>query len=156
MQPRGFTLIEIVVVLVVLGILSLRITLSPDGPQVLSLKAEAQSIVSQLRRAQFHAISGNKRTKVSFAPQTYSLEDITYNTAILDMRTGLSTIAIPSDFQMTFSGLPNNYVVFDSQGTPYINETNSRLAQSAIITITYKNQNFQVEIQPSTGQITLL
>lgn len=155
MFAKGFTIVELVVVLIIISFMIFSITLSPQ-PNTLSLKAEAQLLTSQLRRLQYQAISGNKRTKITFSSQSYSLRDITYNQDILDLRTGQNIISLPSGQTLSTSGLPNSYIVFDSQGIPYVDEISTPLTQAAIITISESGNQFQVEIRPRTGKVKVL
>lgn len=155
MRHSGFTLIEFTIVLILLGILSLTINLSPNQSGA-SLRAEAEMLISELRRIQFLAISGNKKTKVSFTSTSYSSFDITNNSAILNTRTGQTSVSLPSTFNLSSSSLPNNMLAFDSQGAPFTNDYSNKLTQTAIITLMNGSNVFQIEITPFTGKIKLL
>ena len=148
---KGFTLLELLVVLVVLSILTVSIRLSPQQ-NASSVKAEAELLLHQLRKIQQLAISGNKRTKIILSGMSYTLSDITYSKPILDSRTGQSTVSLPGGFSLSHSGLQNSIVVFDSQGTPYHQDFSNPLTSSAIISISDGNNIFQIEIKPHTDR----
>lgn len=70
----GFTLIEILVVIVILGLVAALVAM--HGPQrnaTLDLRAAAQEVAQTLRLARARAIAGNRVVGVAFDPATHMM-----------------------------------------------------------------------------------
>jgi general secretion pathway protein H len=74
-DDRGFTLLEMIVVLVVLGLaLGLVITHGPARSQRLELDAAARQVIGALRLARSRAIAQERIVRVSFVAGGYRLD----------------------------------------------------------------------------------
>jgi MSHA pilin protein MshC len=123
MTSKGFTLIELVLILVLVAIISVFAT-SRMG-DVASMKAGAftDKLRADIRYAQNIAMTGNTRVRVTFSATSY---DVTMGAMhAVDPSTGKAypillgtgeyagiSLAMPT-------GFTGNYVEFDALGTPY-------------------------------------
>jgi MSHA pilin protein MshC len=121
MDRKGFTLIELVMVIVLLGILAAFV--APNLGNITSTKAGAFSdkLRADIRYAQNLAMTQNQRVRVTFAANSYSIT-IAGN-PIADPATGRNypvTLGVGDyagiSLANTFGG---SYVEFDSLGVPY-------------------------------------
>jgi MSHA pilin protein MshC len=81
MQPKalvGFTLVELVIVIVVLGIISVYAVVKSVSPAEITLPSQAQTLASDIRHAQTLAYTWGKRMRLSIsAGTTYSVSCVT-------------------------------------------------------------------------------
>ena len=152
---HGFTLIELIVMLIIIGILSF--TLLPRlSTQTFNVSAIAAQLAMDIRSTQSLSMSQGQRYRINFTSTSYQITDLN-GVAIVLPRTG-SSAAIPVS-PATLSGynppLTNNYVVFDSKGAPYIDNTNpgTGLAANAVITLTSSGTTSTLTIAPQTGRV---
>ena len=127
MNTRGFTLIELILVLVLLTIIA--VFAMPRLGDVPSMKsgAFADKLRADIRYAQNLAMTRGQRVRVTFAAASY---DLTIGaTHVIDPSTGnvypvLLGVGDYAGIAITMpTGFSGNYVEFDSLGTPYDNAT---------------------------------
>ena len=154
MAQKGFTLIELVIILVLLGIVAVFV--APRLGNVPSMNAAALSdkLRADIRYAQNLAMTRNQRGRVTFrnAPNGYDVTlggnpvidpagsgnlSVTLNTGNY---VGIS-IAIPTGFS-------GNYVEFDSMGVPY--DSGGALAAAKSVTVA---NGQTVTVTPQTGAV---
>ena len=156
-SDRGFTMIEILVVMALIGILSaMAIPTLQESSRRNAVWTASETIGTMLRQARLKAISRNKSFRVRFdCPATgqFRLLEVTGNASI-DNATGRC-----STYQTYDSGvyaMPANV----TYGTPPILTVNSRGVFSvssgsipATITVTYGNYSSRTLTLSATGQI---
>jgi len=155
LSQRGFTLIELVMVMVIVGILAVVVVprLTTQG---FNLSAIAAKLATDIRYTQSLAMSQGQRYRINFTAGSYQITDIN-GVAIVYPMTG-STAAI-SVSPATLSGynppLTNNYVAFDSKGVPYVDNSSpaTALAANAVITLTAGSDTSTLIIAPETGRV---
>lgn len=139
---KGFTLIEIISVLVILGILG-AVTASRVMDNSAESIAARDVIKSHIRYAQVMAMKSNKICGINFNTSTYS---IFRNNSTKDR------ISLPShdgtDFPISESlGTANEIIYFDLWGTPYKNKTLTKLRSTGSI------GNLGITITEDTGYV---
>lgn len=118
MMKKGFTLIEYLVVIAVIGILSATVVvgLSNFVPS-LKLNGSAKNLQSHLRQAQEEAITTQKQHAIRFDltsnPNKYQLIKIDAGETVV------RSIDIPENVAVTLSGdISNSQIVFSPDGAP--------------------------------------
>ena len=147
---KGFTLIEVVAVLIILGILAaVAISRGIDTRDV-SLQAEVDTLKAHLRYAQYLALNDISPVKwgIQITGQTYTLvRNSNGDGATFDNH------SLPGESSATHSIAPFTAttinVLFDEWGTPY--NAASKLAANQTINLSPGSQSFI--ITPETGYI---
>jgi prepilin-type N-terminal cleavage/methylation domain-containing protein len=165
----GFTLVEILCVVVILGIASAIIIPQIGSRDDLNSAAAARVLMSDLMYAQNRAIATQKKHFVAFVGQTYTLESRNTDTSALftitqpitkdpyvvtfgQASTPLSnaTLGAPS-----FSGATT--IAFDEMGSPYSynGTTLTPMTTAGTITVTCGAKTLTVSIEPYTGETSV-
>ncbi len=166
---RGFTLVEILVVIVILGIVSAMVIPQIGSRDDLRCAASARVVMSDLIYAQNLAISGQRTIYVRFTSTGYGIYDTpTGTTPILHPinrsaftaifgsggTTGLTGSAISST---SFDGA--TVVAFDELGAPYsynsVANSHTALTAAGAIVIASGSYQLRIEVEPFTGEITV-
>jgi prepilin-type N-terminal cleavage/methylation domain-containing protein len=164
----GFTLIEILCVVVILGIASAIIIPQIGSRDDLNAAAAARVLMSDLMYAQNRAIATQKKHFVMFNGQTYTVQS--RNTDV----SALFTITQPitkDPYVVTFGqattplanaslGTPSpSTLAFDEMGSPYSYNaganTLTALSQPGTISVTCGAKTLTVSIEPYTGEATV-
>lgn len=173
-QRRGFTLIEILTVVVILGIASAIIIPQMGSRSDLVASAAARTVMSDMIYAQNRAIAMQKKQFVQFVGQQYNLQTRDTDTS------ALYTITHPvtkNNYSLTFnttaSGLGNvtltsasfggkSVLGFDELGSPFSfdsaagpNGTVTPLASTGSIVITSGSASLTISVEPFTGEVTV-
>lgn len=126
-KNSGFTIIEVIVVLILLGVLT-AVVASQTMDNTSELIAQTEVIKSHLRYAQNRAIRSTVKWGIVFAGSTYSLCDQDGNQGFFP---GESEVDVALS-GMTASGT----VFFDDCGVPYESASSSPAISDITITIT--------------------
>jgi type II secretion system protein H len=167
---RGFTLVEILMVVVILGIAGAIIVPSLGGRGDIKVAAAARALTADLTYAQNLAIVQQKPFYVRFDGQTYSLWTKTNGTLTRvthpidknDYSVTLGTGGRRALQDVTLSavsiGSGATALAFDELGSPMAADltagTNTALAQRAVFTISCGSYSIQVRVEPFTGEVT--
>ena len=153
-KQNGLTLVEMMVIIGVMAILIFATFRYPD--ERIRLDTEAQRLASDLRYVQFLAMTKNSKFRVTFASDRYSLSDNNNNSYKWPL-TGESSVIIDSDFELSWVGsvLPNNYLIFDEDGIPYVSAT-TKLSSPAVLTLEYGDGGVSqnITVTPETGKVS--
>src|SRR5512145_1225264 len=115
-HQKGFTIIEIVAVLLVIGIISAVVISRASSKTAYSLDAEVQILKSHLRHAQVRALSDDVTWGIAFSGNAYTLQkDGAAATATLPNESG-ATHQLTNGVAIT-SGAGST-VTFNSMGSP--------------------------------------
>ena len=167
MRKTGFTLVEILMVVVILGIAAAVIVPQMGSRDDLKLSAAARVMMADLAYAQSRAIATQRKQYVQFTEEQYALysrssdasplalvsHPIEPGNYIISFMTGvLRDIEVDS---ADFDGMTT--LVFDELGSPMSYNGTSTTALSSPGTIRFKsgNQFLTMQIEPYTGEITL-
>lgn len=146
MLRRGFTLIELVLVIAIMAILTTYITLNWPG-QGVNLRAQADQLAGDIRYAQALAYNRGVRYRINFINSTtYSISD-TSGTVVVYTGNGTTTL---SQATMTYTTSP---LVFTTQGVPYSGATPTILSSNFVITLTSDGGTMTVTVYPETGRV---
>jgi MSHA pilin protein MshC len=156
MNHKGFTLTELVMVIVLIGIIAAFV--APQLGNVSATKAGvfASKLQADVRYAQNLAMTRNQRTRVTFrmVPNGY---DVTLGgNPVADPARGgnLSVTLNTGDYvgvNLSFIGFTGSYVEFDSLGVPY--DGGGTLAAAKSVTVTGGGSSYNVTVQPQTGAV---
>jgi prepilin-type N-terminal cleavage/methylation domain-containing protein len=162
---RGFTLIEVMLVVVILAIAAMMaIPFAVSGAST-QLKSAATIIASDLEYAKSMAISRGQNYSVVFDPgaESYQIEDV--NGVVIDhpVKKGFPyTVSFAADSR--FDRVDISSAVFDAQstvsfdylGSPYSGSgAGASPLNSGIITLSAAGTTMTVNVEPVTGYITI-
>jgi type II secretion system protein H len=179
-RPRGFTLIEILMVVVILGIASAIVAPQLGSRSDIKIRAAARLLVADLMYAQNNAIAQQKWIYVRFdaAGEKYSVMDgaganATDTSRIIKhpvtkaeftTKLGVATDRRLGDVKIktvTFNGVDTNYrpevvIAFDELGVPYVycydlNNTNELL--DGTVELECGKDTIKVLVERYTGEI---
>jgi prepilin-type N-terminal cleavage/methylation domain-containing protein len=160
---KGFTLIELAMIIAILGVLALVVMPKTTAEPRVRLEAACQKIALDLRYAQEMALAQQVRFGVSFD---------TVNEAYFVYRVNIATKArdpqTRNNFDVSFSQLNefkgidisstnfSNRVEFDSKGAPY-DGNGAILSSQGIITLQAQAGAYSrtVRIEPKTGKVSV-
>lgn len=170
---RGFTLVEILVVVVILGIASMVILPQLGDRGDLEAAAAARVLTADLTYAQNLAIVKQRKHYVRFEGQTYSLWTRDNDGTLVRVRhpirredfvvtlgsggaSGLRHVELSS---VSLGGSGYDAVGFDELGSPVAanlaSDTDAPLASRASCTISAGSHQLTVFVEPFTGEITI-
>jgi prepilin-type N-terminal cleavage/methylation domain-containing protein len=167
---RGFTLIEIIVVVIVLGIASAIIVPQISSRDDLDASSAARTVMSDLLYAQNRAIATQQYHYVVFnlATQDYSL----YSGTPTAPTTLLTHPVYLNNYTMTFNSATNNVgdvtlssvsfngqttIAFDPLGVPYSYNSgvNTALSGTGTVQLTCGAYSLTLSVAQDTGDVTV-
>jgi MSHA pilin protein MshC len=155
---KGFTLIEVIAVLVILAILAAVVITRGTATEEADLRAEVDTLKAHLRYAQYLALNDTNITNtpgilvkwgIQISGQTYTLvRNLSGDGTTFD-----SPYILPNESSATHSIAPFTAtavsILFDELGSPY--NASTKLGANATITFTPGSQS--ITITPETGFI---
>ena len=164
MPPRvaresGFTLAELVIVMVVLGILSVAAAINVRGRTQQSVTVRADELRRTLSHLQWLALSGNQRLRLSlksggsgYAAYVCTSAACTTTTALTDPMTGSPVDVSLSSDGVTIAVSPNDDLDFDGLGRPALSGSLLTASSPArTYTLSGGGRSVTVTVQPLTG-----
>jgi MSHA pilin protein MshC len=150
---RGFSLFELVAVLVVVGILAVFAAPRLFTTQSITLPALKAQLVASIRYTQTLAMSRGQRYRINFTATTYQITDMGGTPIVQPSTSGTAPISIaPAALSGYNPPLTGNYVAFDGRGIPYVSAATA-LGSTASITITSGSDSASIAIAPETGRV---
>ncbi|MBI3529785.1 MAG: prepilin-type N-terminal cleavage/methylation domain-containing protein [Betaproteobacteria bacterium] len=156
---RGFTLVELVVVIILVGVLAVIAIPRFRGVASFNTKGFADSVMTSLRYAQKQAIAKRRNVCVAFTSTTASFTFASAAGSASACNTSLTGPAGQSPYSIspdaksvvTFAAVPAG-LTFDALGRPLATATGLPLASVLVITISGDiSRSFSVE--PETGYV---
>lgn len=161
LSARAYTLIELLIVILVLGIAAALIVPSMGGTGSLRVQAAVRTIVADLTEAQSDALAFQKGRAIVFDTEHNSYSIVDVNSSELDVENDLirrTTIhgaefgdarieSVEFDDEAT--------LVFDEMGSPVQEPMGSDPASNGTIVVSGSGQQFTITIEAYTGRITV-
>jgi prepilin-type N-terminal cleavage/methylation domain-containing protein len=159
----GFTLIEVIVIVVIMGVLAVVIIPNTTVQPVLRLEAACQKIQNDLRYIQEMAVAQQVRFGIYFNPSSEAYFGYRINTS-----TKAKDPHTRNDLNIDFTSLSefkgveivstnfNNALEFSGKGEPY-NGLGVLLASEAVVTLQTTSGAYSktIRIQPVTGKVKI-
>ena len=150
---RGFSLIELVTVLVIVGILAVFAAPRLFTVQSITLPAVAAQLLANIRYTQSLAMSQGQRYRINFTATTYQITDMSGAPIVQPVTASTAAISVsPATLSGYNPPLTNNYVAFDTKGVPYTSAT-AALAATATIILTSGSDTSNMTTAPETGRV---
>lgn len=151
-------MLEIIVTIVIVSVLSVTVFYNLQI-QSINLPAQAARIADDIRLTQTLSMTNAQRYRiVRLSATTYQITNAA-GTAIIHPTTGSRVITLGRGITFgTFTNLPSNMIVFDSNGTPYTNTATPGTTLNAIATIPITGDGLTqtIQIMPQTGWVKIL
>jgi MSHA pilin protein MshC len=164
LRSPGFTLVELIVVMVVLGILA-AVFIPRSGNDAIILSTQAEQFAADIRYVQSLAMtqgwSGvspvvSRRYRINYTATTYNFTDVS-GVAVTHPSGTPGSIAFTGGVSITpfpAPALPNSVVSFDGLGRPYTDVSAATLlASTATISLVRGGATLSVRIFPETGMV---
>lgn len=169
-RPRGYTLVEVLVVITVLGLAAAMVIPSMGSTGVLRIQAAARQIVADITFAQSDALAYQSRRAIVFLPAENRYVVCEVNGPTVDPAT--DAIYNPSEpgerydvtidtekmggAQLTVANFDgDNVLVFDELGGPVQAPDSETASSGGFVQITGADSVFQVDVEPYTGRVTV-
>lgn len=147
---QGFTLVELIIVIVVLGILAAVGIMNSPSPAELSLPSQAEKLASDIRHAQTLAHTSGNRLRLTIdtdtANDSYAIGCV--DTALISCPQAF-TVQIEKNVQLTGT---SPTIDIDTLGQP---KTSANAATTASYTLTYDGSSKTVSVAALTGFVTV-
>ncbi|MDZ4201704.1 MAG: type II secretion system protein [Gallionella sp.] len=135
-RRRGFTLIEMIMTLVIVGILAAVVAPRFMGPSVFNTEGFTAEVRAALRYAQKAAIAQNRFVCVDFAADSVTLSlgaTAACGTALASLN-GEASYVVTAPSGVTFAGAPTSFN-FNTRGEPSLGQTINITGGSNVIII---------------------
>ena len=147
-HQRGFTLIEVIAVLVIIAVLAAVVISRMTSPSSFGLVSETDILKGHLRYAQYRAMSHTERWGISFSTGSYSLVSPTATTSKLPNEDS-STHTLTSGITITGA---EPAVHFNERGSP-VGDGDALLTAETEIVLSDGSTERRVKITQNTGFI---
>lgn len=161
-RGRGYTLVEMLIVVTVLGIAGMMVVPNIRSTDVLRVQGAIRMIVADLTVAQSDAIALQRSRAIVFHSDEddphYTIVDVP-GTAVDESLNRLDTRRLGGDAfgftSISAVNLPSDMVIFDPLGGPVDGAGSGIPAADGWIELTGSGQRFRIHIQGYTGRVTV-
>jgi MSHA pilin protein MshC len=152
---RGFTMIEIIAVLIIISVIMAVVVARMSTPDQFSARSQAESIKSHIRYAQSQAINSNVIWGIYFIDGSRYALFKDGNTGVTVQISGADSNPVDLSAKgVVVSNLGAGIVSFDSWGTPYTDAAaNTVQTGTRTLTVTAGGAGATIQITPNTGYI---
>lgn len=151
----GFTLVELVAIILLLGILAFSVAPRFLDRGAVEVDAMARQLASDIRYTQALAMTSGQRNRINLATASYQITT-SAGVPVAHPATDSTAAITLVNASLTLSGLPNGYIAFDGKGVPYTDVTGTPLGGSgAVVTLTGTGSMRQIMISPQTGRVVV-
>jgi prepilin-type N-terminal cleavage/methylation domain-containing protein len=163
MPGGGFTLIEVILVVVIIGIAAAVVVPMMSAADSMQIRSAANMVAADLEYAKSMAISRGQPYTVDFSPMTesYRLLDQSGNVISHPVKKGFNyTVSFPNESRLSQVTIVStnlgtyNRVKFDYLGSPYDSSDNA-LSSPGTIILQAGNMTKTVTIEAVTGFISV-
>ncbi len=166
---RGFTLLELLAVVTILGIAAAMLIPSMSETSILRVQAAVRTIVSDITFAQSDAVAFQERRALVFDVEnsTYRLVQIPGSVIDVDLNTMYDPTKAGGRYIVNFNdnvfggaritGVNfdgGNTLIFDALGGPVADAAGDEPSAGGTITVEGSGQTFQITIEAFTGRVT--
>ena len=161
---RAYTLVEILITVVILGIAAAIVIPSMGDSGVLRVQAAVRQVISDISYAQSEAVAHQRSVGVLFDPvnKTYGLIDMPA-TGTVTMANAFQTTVFNGEMgdaafesvAFTNSSGNANLLIFDEQGTPVLSATSNVAPTTGEIVISGSGQRFTISVEGYTGRVSV-
>lgn len=158
---RGYTLVEVLIVVTVLGIAGAVAAPAFSQTGVLRVQAALRSIVADISEAQSEALAMQQSRAIVFDANSTSytvvrvpgstvdpVADALFTTHVGGSRYGEARFA-----SVSFNG--GSTLIFDEMGSPVAAAGSSTPANEGSLEVTGSSQRFRIAVQPYTGRVVV-
>ncbi len=152
-KDAGYSLITVIITVLITSILAYSAFIDVNfSNSAIEIENYTSQLAQDLRYVQALAMARNRQLRLNLFSDHYTITD-TSGTAVPHPMAGVGQITLPAGMTLSWLGLPNNYVIFDGQGKPYI-ALGSPLTLMASVTLSMGGDTSLVTITPETGRVT--
>ncbi len=149
----GFTFLEIVLVLLIVGVVAVYALPALTSAPGLKLSAAAAQLAADIRYTQSLAMSRGQRYRINFTAGSYQITDMGGGAIVQPLTASTAPVSVaPATLGGFNPPLTSNYVAFDTRGRPYIDAT-TPLAGAVTLVLTSGSDNATIALAPETGRV---
>lgn len=156
----GFTVIELVIIIALIGILGATFFYETDDVKDITLRAEAEQIASDIRYTQNLGMTKGARYRINFSnicqggstSACYWFSNQNNTNRINSPRTNTNEVTLSSSITLSAS---ESALIFNGKGVPF-DAANNSLTNNATITLSASDETPRVIIiSPQTGRVVV-
>lgn len=150
-KPYGFTMIELVAVIAILGILSAYAVLRSPSTNTFDLNSAANALLEDIRLVKTLSMSLNEHYRIQFTASSYQIRK-SNGTAFYNPAAQSTVTNLPNNVSLSLSaGISNNTIVFNPLGQPLLT-SNTPITNNITITLSSPGSPSRIiTIESQTG-----
>jgi general secretion pathway protein H len=159
-KTRAYTLIELLIVIMVLGIASAVLIPSLGSTGVLRVQAAVRQIVADITVAQSEALAYQRGRAIIFDVETNSYKVVEVRSGEIDPDANLlstvelSAASVYGDAKIVSASFDGDTtLIFDEIGAPTLSPGQSQPTATGVLTVEGSGNRFRIEIDGYTGRV---